>query len=66
MEDDHCIYVKRSKHHFIILALYIDDILITRNDKKLLNVTRKWLSSIFEMKYMSEVSYILGVKILRD
>ena len=64
MEEDHCVYIKRSNNHFIILSLYVDDILIAGNYKKLIDVTKKWLSSNFEMKDMGEASYVLGVKIL--
>ena len=28
MEEDHCVYIKRSNNPFIILSLYVDDILI--------------------------------------
>ena len=66
MEDDHCIYVKHSNNNFIIISLYVDDILIAENDKKLIDVIKKWLSSNFEMNDMGEASYILGVKILMD
>ena len=66
MEEDHCVYVKCTNNHFIILSLYVDDILIVGNDKKLIDVTKKWLSSNFEMKGMGVVNYVLGVKILRD
>ena len=52
MEEDHCVYIKRSNNHFIILSLYVDDLLIARNDKKLIDVTKKWLSSNFKMKDM--------------
>ena len=65
MEKDNCVYIKRSNNHFIILSLYVDDILIVGNDKKLIDVTKKWLSSNFEMKDVGETSYVLGVKILR-
>ena len=41
-------------------------LLVAGNDKKLIDVTKKWLSSNFEMKDMREASYVLGVKILRD
>ena len=58
--------MKRSNIGFIIPSLYVDDILITRSDKKLIDVTNKWLSSNFEMKYMGVVGYVLGVKIFRD
>ena len=44
MEEDHYVYIKRSNNLFIILSLYVDDILIARNGKKLIYVTKKWLS----------------------
>ena len=59
-------YIKRSNKYFIILSLYADDILIAGNDKKLIDVTKKWLSSNFEIKDMREANYVLGVKILKD
>ena len=43
MEEDHCVYIRRSDNHFIILSLYVNDILIAGNDKKLIDVTKKWL-----------------------
>ena len=66
MEEDHCMYIKRSNNHFIILSLYVDDILIAGNYKKLIDMTKKWLSLNFKMNDMGEASYVLGVKILRD
>ena len=64
--DGSIVYIKCSNNHFIILFLYVNDLVIARNDKKLIDVTKKWLSSNFKMKDMGEASYVLGVKILRD
>jgi len=66
MEEDHCVYLKYSNNSFIILTLYFDDILIARNNKEMIDTTKRWLSSNFEMKDMSDASYVLGVKIIRD
>ena len=33
MEKDHCMYLKRSNNDFVILSLYVDDILLVRNSK---------------------------------
>jgi hypothetical protein len=66
MEEDHCVYLKYSNNSFIILTLYVDDILIARNNKEMIDTTKRWLSSNFEMKDMSDASYVLGVKIIRD
>ena len=43
----------------------MDDILFAENDMEMI-VTKRWLSSTFEMKYMGEANYVLGVKIFRD
>ena len=66
VEDDHGVYFKQSKECFLILLLYVDDILLAGNDKEMIVTTKAWLSSNFEMKDMGEASYVLGVKILRD
>ena len=66
IDEDHCVYVKRSKDSFLILSLYVDDILLAGNNKEMIITTQKWLSSTFEMKDLGEASYVLGVKILRD
>ncbi|KAL0445439.1 UNVERIFIED_CONTAM: hypothetical protein Slati_2266600 [Sesamum latifolium] len=48
------------------LVLYIDDFLLIKNDVKVLDDIKAWLSTQFSMKYMGEVLYILGIKIYRD
>ena len=66
ISEKNCIYIKRSKDHFVILSLYVDDILITGSSMEFVNTVKNWLSSNFDMKDMGEVAYILGVKISRD
>ena len=66
VKEDHCVHIKCSNIGFIILSLFVDDILIAGHDKKLIDVTKKWLSLNFEMKNMGEASYVLGVKFFKD
>ncbi|KAL0411003.1 UNVERIFIED_CONTAM: Retrovirus-related Pol polyprotein from transposon TNT 1-94 [Sesamum latifolium] len=66
VEEDHCVYVKRSEKFFLILLLYVDAILLAENNMEMIATTQKWLSSTFEMKDMGEAEYILGAKIHRD
>ena len=66
MEEGHCEYLKRSNNGFVILSLYVDDILLAGNSKEMFDTIKKWLSSNFEMKDMGEANYVLGVKIVRD
>uniref|UniRef100_A0A2N9GZ66 Integrase catalytic domain-containing protein n=1 Tax=Fagus sylvatica TaxID=28930 RepID=A0A2N9GZ66_FAGSY len=66
IEEDRCVYVKRSEGSFIILSLYVDDILLSGNNKEFIKTIKEWLSLTFEMKDMGKASFMLGVKILRD
>ena len=62
IKKDHCVYIKRSIDKFVILSLYVDEILIAGNNEYIIEI-KGWLSSKFEMKDMGEVAYIHGVKI---
>ncbi|RVW21180.1 Retrovirus-related Pol polyprotein from transposon TNT 1-94 [Vitis vinifera] len=59
---DQCIYLKFSGSKFIILVLYVDDILIASSDVGLLHETKRFLSSKFDMKDLGDASFVLGDK----
>nr|ABA99659.2 retrotransposon protein, putative, Ty1-copia subclass [Oryza sativa Japonica Group] len=64
--EDNCIYSKFKNGRFIFLILYVDDILLASSDVSLLQETKKFLSSNFDMKDLGEASYVLGIEIHRD
>ena len=66
MKEDYCMYLKCSNNNFIILSLYADDILIARNNKEMIDTTKRWLSIKFKIKDIGEANYVHGVKIIRD
>ena len=45
--------------------LYVDDILLNRNDIPTLQNVKSWLENYFSMKDLGEVIYVLGIKIYR-
>ena len=51
---------------FVILVLYVDDLLLTSNCVHMLRDTKTFLSKIFDMKDMGDAKYVLGIKIDRD
>ncbi|KAL6329418.1 hypothetical protein AAG906_018057 [Vitis piasezkii] len=63
---DQCIYLKVSGSKVCFLFLYVNDILLTTNDKGLLHEVKQFLSNNFDMKEMGETSYVIGIKIQRD
>lgn len=50
---------------FYILSLHVDDVLLARNNMKIIIAAKGWLSYTFEMKDMGEANYVLRVKIPR-
>jgi hypothetical protein len=51
---------------FVMLSLFVDDILIASNNKGTLLEVKSWLSSSFDMKDMGKASYVLCVEIHRN
>ena len=64
-ECDKCVYVKDTKHGYVIVCLYVDDMLIVDNDKKMIIYTKHMLNSRFYIKDMGLADVILRIKIIR-
>ena len=68
---DSCIYVKSVKQEngfisFVILAVYVDDIIPVSNDPEMLASEKQLLSNEFQMVDQGEIQFILGMSIKRD
>ncbi|KAE8706762.1 Retrovirus-related Pol polyprotein from transposon TNT 1-94 [Hibiscus syriacus] len=63
---DHCCYIKRFENSFIILLLYVDDMLVAGSDmQEIINLKQK-LSKQFAIKDLGAAKQILGMRIKRD
>ncbi|CAL8990174.1 unnamed protein product [Prunus brigantina] len=63
---DECIYMRFNGKDFIILLLYVDDILLASSNLSLLHDTKRMLSTHFDMSDLGEANYVLGIEISRD
>jgi len=50
----------------MLFTLYAEGILLDGNNLKMMNTIKQLLSSIFEIKDMCDVRYVLGVKIVSN
>jgi len=66
VSEDYCVCVKRTTRRIMFLTLYVDDILLVGNNLEMINATKQWLSSVFELKDIGEARYVIGVKIVRN
>ena len=62
---DKYMYSKFTEEYGVIVCLYVDDMLIIGTNMKGVCETKKYLSSMFQMKDLNEVDTILGIKIKR-
>ena len=51
---------------FVILAVYVDDIIPVSNDPEMLASEKKLLSDEFQMVDQGELQFILGMSVKRD
>jgi hypothetical protein len=64
--EEPCVYKKVSRSAVVFLILYVDDILLIRNDIPMMEAVKSSLIKSFSMKDLEKVAYILGIKIYRD
>ena len=64
-EYDHCVYFKSFSGIFIILVLYVDNILIARKIVEDINRLKVHLSRTFDMKDLGVAKHILGIEVHR-
>jgi hypothetical protein len=58
-------YTKKVGSHLIILVLYVDDLILTSSDSKLLNHVKTSLKKKFEMTDLGFLHYFLGLHVLQ-
>jgi hypothetical protein len=64
---DHCVYFKRLENgSYIILLLYVDDMLVVGSNMQDINVLKKKLANSFAMKDLGAAKKIFGMRITRD
>ena len=62
-ECDKCVYVKNTERGFVIICLYVDDMLIMGSNNEVIKTTKKMFNNKFNMKDLGVVDVILGIKI---
>ena len=58
-------YVKDTELGYVIVCLYIDEMIIVGSGDKMIASTKNILNSRFDMKDMGLIDVILGIKIKR-
>jgi hypothetical protein len=60
------LYVKKTDHGIVVIVIYVDDLVITRdNDIDIFNL-KKFLKQKFEMKDLGELRYFLNIDLVQS
>ena len=62
-ECDKCVYVNDDEHGYVIVCLYVDDMLIVGSDGRMITSTKNMLNSRSDKKDMGFANVILEIKV---
>ncbi|GKB49869.1 ribonuclease H-like domain-containing protein [Tanacetum coccineum] len=63
-KSDVSLYTKTKDDTFIVLLVYVDDIIITGNNETKIYNFKEYLSSKFKIKDLDKLKYFLGIEVL--
>ena len=63
---DHTVFYRHSNQKITILAVYVDDIIITGDDEVDITRVKNCLSKAFEIKDLGKIRYFLGIEVARS
>jgi len=63
---DHTVFYRHFENNITILAVYVDDMIITGDDTLEIARLKENLSKEFEVKDLGQLRYFLGIEILRS
>lgn len=64
--NDYTLFVKNKDNVFIVLLVYVDDIVVTGNDKVEIEKFKKYLNSKFMIKDLGILKYFLGIEVFQS
>lgn len=60
---EHAVYTKRNGQKVVIVAVYVDDLLVTGSDVCAIEDFKKQMNCKFEMSNLGRLSYYLGIEV---
>ena len=63
---DHTLFLKRGKGRITGLIIYVDGMIVTRNDQDEISSLQQYVASELEMKQLGSLKYFLGIEVARS
>ncbi|KAG7588044.1 GAG-pre-integrase domain [Arabidopsis suecica] len=65
-ESDHTLFTLQSSQGIVVVLIYVDDLIISGDNKEGINSTKSFLKSTFDIKDLGELKYFLGIEVCRS
>ncbi|KAF2370371.1 reverse transcriptase domain-containing protein, partial [Acinetobacter baylyi] len=62
-KSDTSLFIYRNGHSIVLLLIYVDDVILTGNNKLLLTEFVTALDKRFALKYLDHLNYFLGISL---
>lgn len=62
-KSDYSLFTKRTQHTLTILAVYVDDIILTGNDRKEIQQIKQHLDKTFSINDLGKLYFVLGIEV---
>lgn len=63
---DYSLFTRQSQEKFVLVLVYVDDLLITGDDSTMILETKACLQSSFKIKDLGELRYFLSIELDRS
>ena len=62
-KNDYSLFIKKDGHNITIVAVYVDDIILTGNDIACISQLKHYLNDTFSIKDLGILHYFLGLEV---
>lgn len=62
-EADHTLFTLQSSKGIIVVLVYVDDLITSRNNKEGIQEIKTYLKTMFDIKDLGELKYFLGIEV---
>lgn len=60
---EHAMYTRPENGNTLVVAVYVDDLLVTGTNVDIIEEFKKQMSNMFEMRNLGKLTYYLGIKV---
>ncbi|KAM2907141.1 hypothetical protein COP2_046811 [Malus domestica] len=63
---DYSLFVRRRQDNFLVLLVYVDDVILAGNNLEDIENTKLFLANQFKLKDLGQLKYFLGIEVARS